>query len=124
MAGRIGPSAATALVASVGLLAVFVVGVTTSSAVGSRLAVLPRGPIGEPFRQIWEPHRWEQTYRAFATQEPSIPFLSFSDRRFIVGKDWICNAIVYLRGLHQWIVLGPTELRSAVYQPPGRSASR
>jgi len=110
VAHRISPLHATAVVALAILVPVFLVGAVTSPASPKRVAVWPQGPVGEAFRQIWKPERWRQTAHAHASQEKiSIPQLPFSDRRLLIGKDYVVNSLVYLRALHQWAVWGPVE---------------
>ena len=119
-AGRLDTVQATALAASVGLLIVWVGVAATSPTRTFPLAVRPQRAIGEPFLEIVHPERWYRaTYAKWATHDPSVPNLPFADRQFWIGKDWVFNAVVYLRSLHQWVVLGPTELHTAVF-PGGR----
>ena len=114
--GRLGAAQSTALAAAAGLLIVGGAVVATSPTRTFPLAVRPQRAIGEPFLQIIHPERWYlATYAKWSSHDPSVPELPFADRRLWIGKDWVFNAIVYLRGLHQWVVLGPTELRMAVF---------
>ena len=118
LAGRVSVYGATAWVASIMLLTVFTAVAKTSRVPLHQVSILPQRPVGEPFLQIWRPDRWRNwTHQAFASQEPASLRLAFSDRRFVVGKDWIFNAIVYLRNLHQSVVWGPVKEVQIVIPP-------
>lgn len=108
--GLLSSAQATAAIAVAAYVTISAVAVTTSQAAGSPLHFRPQGPVGEVFVHIWNPEQWYRTdaYARMAPHEPAPPHLAFSDRRFIIEKDWIFNAIVYLRSLHQWAVWGPT----------------
>lgn len=102
---------ATAVVASVAWLMLFAGVRMTSSSVVS-LQLLPRRPIGEVWLHLAKPADWFKTVyapyaSAYATDMLSPPSLTFSDRRFWLGKGWWFNAGVSLRSFHQWVVLGP-----------------
>jgi len=108
--GLLGSYQATAAIAMAAYVTISAVIVTTSRAAGSPLHFRPQGPVGEVFVHVWKPAQWYRTttYARMAPHDPVPPYLAFSDRRFIIEKDWTFNAIVYLRSLHQWAVLGPT----------------
>lgn len=132
LAGRLNPHQAVALIATVVYVTVSTVMVTTSRTRGVPLQLWPRGPVGEVFIQIWKPERWYQTaypslvrrYDQSAVADPVLPHLAFSDRRFLLGKDWIFTVLVYLRNLHQWAVWGPIPGRPEIVPYSPRQAAQ
>lgn len=121
---RVARALAPACVASPLLALVFVLGLLTAGRPVEALGLRPPGNLTELLRQIRDPQRWQARYQAFGLPGESLPVLPFDDRRLLLRKNYMFNSLVYLRAIHQSVVLGEAASAPIVVDSEGPDAGQ